>query len=223
MPIFPNIQAVTFDVGGTLIQPWPSVGHIYAEVAATHGHQGIQPEVLNRHFSAAWQTKKHFNHSRPAWLDLVKRTFAGSLDEASTHRLFDDLYDRFAGPDVWRLFDDVHPTLEKLRSRHFKLGIISNWDERLRPLLARLQLTSYFDVIVISIEAGSPKPSQEIFDHAASSLGVPPASILHVGDSLAEDVTGAQCSGLQAMLLDRKGTIGAGPSVPNLTKLNDML
>ena len=31
-----HIQAVTFDVGGTLIRPWPSVGHVYAEVAARH-------------------------------------------------------------------------------------------------------------------------------------------------------------------------------------------
>ena len=29
----PSIRAVTFDVGGTLIQVWPSVGHVYADVA----------------------------------------------------------------------------------------------------------------------------------------------------------------------------------------------
>jgi hypothetical protein len=32
-----GIRAVTFDVGGTLIEPWPSVGRVYAEVAARHG------------------------------------------------------------------------------------------------------------------------------------------------------------------------------------------
>jgi len=30
------IRAVTFDVGGTLIECCPSVGHIYAEVAGRH-------------------------------------------------------------------------------------------------------------------------------------------------------------------------------------------
>ena len=31
---FSGIKAVTFDVGGTLINPWPSVGDVYVEVAA---------------------------------------------------------------------------------------------------------------------------------------------------------------------------------------------
>ena len=30
------IKAITFDVGGTLIEPWPSVGHAYAGVAARY-------------------------------------------------------------------------------------------------------------------------------------------------------------------------------------------
>src|SRR5947209_11347382 len=130
-----TVEAITFDVGGTLIHPWPSVGHVYSEVAAEHGHPDIQPELLNRHFAAAWQAKKHFDHSRPAWLQLVRRTFTGSLEELSCERLFEDLYNRFATPESWRVFDDVLPTLQNLRSRPLKLCIISNWDERRRPLL----------------------------------------------------------------------------------------
>jgi len=34
---FGGIRAISFDVGGTLIRPWPSVGHVYAEVAAQQG------------------------------------------------------------------------------------------------------------------------------------------------------------------------------------------
>jgi hypothetical protein len=36
----PEIRAVSFDVGGTLIEPWPSVGRAYAEVAARHARPG---------------------------------------------------------------------------------------------------------------------------------------------------------------------------------------
>src|SRR5438132_693805 len=101
-----NIRAVTFDVGGTLIRPWPSVGHVYSEVAARNGNPGVDPETLNRRFATAWQAKRHFDHSRLAWLGLVKQTFTGSLEDASIERLFNDLYDRFATPDAWRVFDD---------------------------------------------------------------------------------------------------------------------
>src|SRR5581483_2268722 len=73
-----HIQAVTFDVGGTLIKPWPSVGHVYAEVAARHGVKRLQPEALDRQFAAAWRRLRNFNHGREEWAALVDQTFAGS-------------------------------------------------------------------------------------------------------------------------------------------------
>ena len=108
-------QAVTFDVGGTLIRPWPSVGAVYAGVAARHGHADIEPEILNRQFAAAWKAKKNFDHSRRAWLDLVEKTFAGLVDQGVVKEFFNDLYDCFSKPQAWQVFDDVYPTLDALR------------------------------------------------------------------------------------------------------------
>ena len=51
-----TVEAITLDVGGTLIEPWPSVGHIYAKVAARHGVQA-EPEELTRRFVQAWQAQ----------------------------------------------------------------------------------------------------------------------------------------------------------------------
>src|SRR5262245_21359708 len=128
-----SIRGVTFDVGGTLIEPWPSVGHIYAAVAREHGFPNLQPEILNRQFASVWQAKKNFDHSQAAWRKLVDATFAGLV--TGTETLFPELYKRFGQAAAWRTFDDVAPSLERLRRRGLKLGIISNWDERLRPLL----------------------------------------------------------------------------------------
>src|ERR1043166_8575773 len=214
-----DIQAITFDVGGTLIRPWPSVGDVYTEVAARYGHKDLQPAMLNRQFAAAWRAKTHFDHSRPAWLELVEKTFAGSLDDTAIPEFFEDLYERFAAPEAWRVFKDVHPALATLRQGPLKLGVISNWDERLRPLLASLKLSSYFEVIVISIEAGFTKPAREIFDRAASLLSVPAQTILHVGDSLEEDFAGARAAGFLAVLLDREGTQSSVPSIRTLAGL----
>jgi putative hydrolase of the HAD superfamily len=83
------------------------------------------------------------------------------------------------------------------------LGIISNWDDRLRPLLRELQLDSYFDSIVISGEAGLQKPDPRLFQAAAAQLNTPPEAILHIGDNPSEDVAGARAAGLQALLLTR--------------------
>ena len=56
----PAIQAVTFDVGGTLIEPWPSVGHVYANVAAHHGAPSLPVKVINRQFARAWNVLANF-------------------------------------------------------------------------------------------------------------------------------------------------------------------
>jgi len=220
--VLQNIQAVTFDVGGTLIGPWPSVGHVYGEVAALHGYANTKPEILNERFSAAWRAKGNFDHSRRAWLELVKQSFSGSLDQAAVQKLFDDIYERFAAPVAWQIFDDVQPTLEVLRGRGLKLAVISNWDQRLRPLLARLGLSEFFEPIIVSVEVGFAKPSPQIFERAVSLLGMPARAIIHVGDSFAEDITGAISAGLHAVLIDRTATRHQASSIRTLTDLCDL-
>jgi len=190
-----EIQAVTFDVGGTLIEPWPSVGHVYAEVAENYGHR-FDPEELNKRFRAAWKTKQNFRHSREDWAALVRATFTTDVSD----KLFADLYDRFASAKVWRVFDDVRPALLRLKEKGLKLGVISNWDERLRPLLEQLDLTCFFDAIIVSHEIGHCKPAPEIFREALRMLNVSGEHVLHVGDSETEDVAGARASGLHAII-----------------------
>ena len=199
----PLIRAVTFDVGGTLIEPWPSVGHVYAEVGARHGVDGVSPRLLNRRFAAAWRKARSFGHSRTDWAALVDATFRGLTDQAPSRTFFPELYAAFADAHAWRVFEDVVPTLQALAARGCKLGVISNWDERLRPLLQQLKLADYFDAIVVSCEVRSAKPARAIFEHAVHRLGLPPEAVLHVGDSPPMDVRGARAAGLSALLLKR--------------------
>ena len=207
-----KIQAVTFDVGGTLIDPWPSVGHVYAEVAARHGWPNFIPEKLNKQFAHAWRTKRAFDYSKTAWSEVVAKTFIGLFEPGQPVPFFDALYERFAQPDAWRVHDDVRPALERLLERDLELGIVSNWDERLRPLLNALELDRYFRVVIISQEIGFTKPSPVIFEEAARKFACPAAAILHVGDGEVEDVQGARAAGLRSVRLNRQGQ-GAAPDV----------
>jgi putative hydrolase of the HAD superfamily len=215
----PSIQAVTFDVGGTLIEVWPSVGHVYAEVAARHGIKGLAAGALDHKFKAAWRAATNFNYSRSAWAALVDATFRGLTDRLPSETFFADLYARFAKPDVWRIYEEVIPTLDELAARGFKLGVISNWDERLRPLLGQLKLGAYFEAIIVSREFGSCKPLRGIFEHAVRKLGLPPGAVLHVGDSLAMDVRGARAAGLRALLLQRTGGVRRAGHIKSLRAL----
>ena len=198
-----QIKAVTFDVGGTLIEPWPSVGDVYAEVAARHGLKTFSPERLNGRFKTAWKARKSFEYSRQDWAALVDEVFDIPRSNPPSANFFPELYERFAEPGAWRVFDDVLPTLDGLRDQGIRLGIISNWDERLRGLLRKLKLDSYFETFAISCEVGFPKPSRVIFQYAASSLDLWPDAILHVGDSFEMDVEGAKAAGFHALKIER--------------------
>lgn len=218
---FAGIKAITFDAGGTLLEPWPSVGEVYAKVAANFGLGELSAAELNREFAKAWKEKQNFDYSTGAWRKLVQKCFS-SIGSVST-QLFDAVYERFAEPDVWRIYDDVRPSLSELHQRGYRLGIISNWDLRLQSLLDRFDLSRYFDSVILSVDVGATKPSSLIFQHAVRALGMRPEELLHVGDSFEEDVEGARKAGLHAVLLDRSHKPPLLNTIPGLTSIRTLL
>jgi putative hydrolase of the HAD superfamily len=217
-----DIRAITLDVGGTLIQPWPSVGHVYAEVAADHGCGPVDPAILNSRFIEAWRSRRDFEHSHQGWSKLVDATFVGLVDRRPSESFFPALYERFADPAAWKIHDDVPPALDELASRGLPMAAVSNWDERLRPLLKALNLDGYFEAVLVSCELYFAKPSNVIFEHALRKLGVAPGDALHVGDSELEDMEGARGAGMQAMLIDRSKPTVEG-RIQSLTELLDLV
>src|SRR5262245_57124078 len=137
-----GIKAITFDVGGTLIEPWPSVGHVYAEVAHEFGIDVCANEITAA-FVRSWKDRKSFGYTRGEWFQIVCDSFGCEVKE----EMFHAIYYRFAQAAAWHLFEDVIPALESGKSRGLKFGIISNWDERLRPLLHELKLLNWFNVV----------------------------------------------------------------------------
>jgi putative hydrolase of the HAD superfamily len=212
------IRAVTFDVGGTLIEPWPSVGEIYSRAAAQAGAGVLDPAIIGRQFSAAWKRRINFAYSRQEWARLIEECFSGLIPPGQAASFFPELYDQFGRAECWRIFDDAVPALDDLARAGVRLGIISNWDERLRPLLACTGLNRFFETIVISCEAGCCKPAPAIFGQAAARLGFPPNEILHVGDTPSTDVAGARNAGFAAVEL-RRGADASDPGVINSLRM----
>jgi len=214
-----SIEAVTFDAGGTLIEPWPSVGEVYASVAREFGLD-CSAARLNAQFANAWTTRTGFKYSRDEWHDVVRHSFLGLSDVSP--QLFEAIYERFAQADAWLIYDDVIPTLQRLEAMGLKLAVISNWDERLMPLLEKLGLATYFDDIIVSALHGVHKPDASIFHHAAERLSIPIESLLHIGDSLREDVIGAQSAGASAFRIRRSGRKN-GSNIQSLTELEAVI
>jgi len=216
--MFQGLRAVFFDVGGTLLRPWPSVGAVYARIGALHGFTA-RPEEMQYAFRSAWRSLKtggarSLTTSNKDWWRLL---VFGALDElglagseASRLAYFDDLYEVFAHRDAWRLDPDAAGVIQELRGRGLHVGVISNWDERLRQLLHEFDLTGSLDSITVSCEVKAEKPAPAIFQAALRAAGVKAPEALHVGDSYEEDVRGAKAAGMRAVLVCEPGDAGAG-------------
>jgi putative hydrolase of the HAD superfamily len=232
------IRAILFDAAGTLLHVHPSVGEIYAREAERFGVR-VPIETVNNAFRSAWRALRPYMHGktpfhtseeieRAWWRNLVERVFDDACDpDAFADRFdpfFESLYLRFEQPDVWCLFDDVMPTLEALQNRGIPIAIVSNWDSRLPRLLRAMGIADRFQFILTSAEAGVSKPSPEIFHQALARLALPPHEVLHIGDSLEDDVHAAQRAGLQSVHICRTGTTNSdGPSIRTLLEVLESL
>ena len=79
--------------------------------------------------------------------------------------------------------DGVFETLEALKARGIRLGVVSNHKRTLPAVLEALGLAKYFETIVVSEIVGLEKPDPEILRFAMDELQMKDAEkCLYVGD-----------------------------------------
>ena len=100
--------------------------------------------------------------------------------------------------------------IRRLRAR-YRLGLLSNASDALRPLLARTSLAPLFDVIVISCEEGLMKPDPEIYRRLLARLDVAPDEAAFVDDVQA-NVDAARAAGMHALRFTSTAGAEAGLS-----------
>jgi putative hydrolase of the HAD superfamily len=206
------VRAVTFDAAGTIIRLTTSLGERYAHWAGADNVE-VNPEEIEMAFprahsvmfarrlaggTARWDTSS----DEDWWREVVSLSFiltGSSVPETP----FQELFQSFAGKKAWGLYQDVPEALERLSSLGLPMGVISNFDERLLVILDELDISRYFDAVIISSKAGISKPDPGIFRLSAQKMGLDATEILHVGDSYSEDYLGAKQAGMKTLLLDR--------------------
>eukprot|EP00468_Gymnochlora_sp_CCMP2014_P007287 CAMPEP_0167754440 /NCGR_PEP_ID=MMETSP0110_2-20121227/8267_1 /TAXON_ID=629695 /ORGANISM="Gymnochlora sp., Strain CCMP2014" /LENGTH=315 /DNA_ID=CAMNT_0007640311 /DNA_START=117 /DNA_END=1064 /DNA_ORIENTATION=+ len=120
------------------------------------------------------------------------------------------LYDNFAKGDVWILFPEVLHMLDELKSNGIRMGVVSNFDERLEGILKHLGILGYFKFVLTSVDIGIEKPSPAIFEKVMELSETEfPEEILHVGDTIRTDVEGAMNMGMPFVFVERDGEDGA--------------
>jgi putative hydrolase of the HAD superfamily len=229
-------RAVFFDAGHTLLYAHPDIGSVYAGVTAEFGIR-VAPERFAETFVPVFkETTKIYSATSTAsdrqdyamWQDITRRIYdrLPPLSAIPFDDWFESLYRRFGEPSAWRFYDDVVSVLGDLRARGLRIGIVSNWDTRLKAISDGLGLTPLVDFIVISAEVGVRKPDPGIFRLALDKAGVRPEEAIHVGDLPEEDAEGARRAGVRPVLIDRKKRItpqGLPAGVPRVTSLAELI
>jgi putative hydrolase of the HAD superfamily len=223
------VRAVSFDIHGTLIHS-PRLGEVYAEILDRHGIE-TSPERAHEVVRLVWREfscrrrpevdlfSSHPKGSRGLWFEFIDRVCEHLGGPRPSPFAKAELFQKFAGPEPWELYDDVLEILQTLQQKGIRLVVISNWDDRLPELLEGLGLAEFFEAVIYSAGVGVEKPFPAIFERAMSELGLPAEQVLHVGDRVREDVEGARGVGMQAIHLDRTGTAGDVQDLGQLTEL----
>jgi putative hydrolase of the HAD superfamily len=207
------VKAVFFDVVGTLIDIRGGVGRIYWDLAKPHGIRAT-PDEIDRAFARVFGSAPPlaFPQAEPGatrrlekqwWHGVVSRVFeeVGPLERFDDY--FESVFHFFSTPEGWEVYPDSLPVLSALKDRGLIVGVISNFDSRIYPLLSALGIFQCLDSVTISSRSGAAKPDARIFKDALSGHGLLPGESLHVGDSIREDVEGASGAGLRAVHIDR--------------------
>jgi len=203
---------IFFDAGGTLIHPVRPVGQLYAEAARDFGVEA-DAERLHRGFLRTWKSLKprdpvegaRVTDDRGWWKEVVRGSWDDQPPPEDFEAYFELVYRNFAKPEWWVAYPEVESVLAGIKIRGYRCAVLSNWDRRLRQILAGFSWSSHFEELVISSEVGAEKPHPVIFREAERRLGIGSGQAVLWGDDADCDGAGAREAGWRLGLVDRPG------------------
>ncbi|MEW5764676.1 MAG: HAD family hydrolase [Acidobacteriota bacterium] len=218
---------IFFDLFDTLCTVDETV--YYAGKRAAAEAAGVDPEA----FLGAWAST-----SAEASIGRIKTPF----DRAAKALAKLGVFDRTAVGEVARrdvetilasvvYYEGAPECLAALRSRGFRLGLISNATATTAFVVGPLKLRERLDLLVFSYEAGVVKPDPAIFRKALERSGADASRSLFVGDGANHELDAARALGWSTLCMDhpRKALSFrdpdglSGPDHPRVTSFPDLL
>lgn len=183
-----GIQAVLFDLDGTLADSAPDLALALNLLLAEHGRDAVPLTITRPHTSSGAR-------------GLIKAGFGLDADHADYPALKDrflDLYEK--NLDVHTsLFEGVAQMLDDLDARKVRWGIVTNKAKRFTgAVVAGVGLTARSGCIVSGDTTPYAKPHPEPLLHAANLIDTEPGRCLYVGDDL-RDIQAARAAGMGAI------------------------
>jgi HAD superfamily phosphatase (TIGR01668 family) len=215
-----KITTVLFDLGSTLVyskDPWLPIYEQADRAMVGVLHRSgisIDPASFITEFGGFIQSyyqKQYENNIEPTSLAalrnlLIQKGFP-DVQDVVLQKAMEAMY--AITQKNWYLEGDAIETLEVLKSRGYRLGIISNTsdDQNVQGIVNQLGLRPYFEYILTSAALGIRKPDMRIFQAALEHFQVPPAAAAMVGDLLQTDVLGANQMGIYSIWITRRSQV----------------
>jgi putative hydrolase of the HAD superfamily len=201
-----GLRAVVFDVDFTIAQPGPDLGPDgYRRLGRQHGLD-LDPARYDEARRAAFETlERHpeLEHDEEIWILFTQRIIEGMGGTGDTYACAAEMTRAWEHAHHFDLFDDVPPTLDALRGRGLKIGLLSNTARDLELFVQHHGLA--VDAVLTSRLHGKTKPHEGIFRRMLELLDVAPDEAAMVGDTIEDDIEGARAVGMTAVLVDREG------------------
>lgn len=169
------ITTILFDVGGVIVVPLDPVANARRrDRLATALGFGSGDEMWDHFFgSESWTAAKTGGIlAEEMWETLLTPLGIRSLEERDT--FLAELYaDEGILPGMRALIEKLHGS--------YRLGILSNWDDRLEEILEdRLDIAHYFHAILNSHRIGVAKPDRQAFLLAIERMEAQPHEMLFI-------------------------------------------
>ena len=226
-------EVLTFDCYGTLIDWESGILGALGPVLSAHRVTLDSDEVLRLYAEMEAKAEEGPYVKYRKVLRRVVRQLGDALGFEPSATELDCLAESLGR---WPPFADTGEALRRLH-KHCRLAIISNVDDDLFALTARL-VGVQFDWVVTAEQARSYKPSLDNFRTAMKTMGVSSDKVLHVAQSLRHDIAPAKALGLTTVWVNRTkgsrrsatasgaaspGAIKADLEVPDLNTLADLI
>jgi putative hydrolase of the HAD superfamily len=227
------IRAVIFDLYGTLVPEFPNED-FYASIDHMASVLGADPVA----FRDAWnrtvverQTGVYasMDENVLAICEAIGLPGPAASDVTQALKRRAEMYETWFGPR-----DGAVETLTTLRTRGFRLALISMCAPDTPPMWEASAFAGLVDVEVFSSVVGLRKPDPAIYRYACDALGLEPPECLYCGDGAYRELTGAQEFGMTAVeirdpavdvttLLHLEGDDWTGARIADLRELLDMV
>ena len=186
-----NVDAVLFDLDGTLAD---SAGDLAGALNRMRAERGLPPVPVDT-------LRPHASAGARGLLGAGMGIAPEHPDYKALRHTFLDYYE--AALDVsTRLFDGIDELLYALERRALGIGIVTNKVKRFTtPVVAALGLDRRCGAVVSGDTTDYPKPHPAPLLHAAELLRVDPSRCVYVGDDL-RDVQAGNAAGMATIVAE---------------------